>query len=82
MKVSIENVRLTEREIEVILLIVEGNSSRVIANKLYVSKRTVDFHLARIYEKLQVSNRVQLFRCAVAMGLVLPLESLAAVVVA
>ncbi len=63
-------VRLTKREIEVLSLVLEGKSSREVANSLYCSKRTVDFHLARIYEKLQVSNRVQAMRRAAMLGLV------------
>jgi len=63
-------VRLTKREIEVLSLVLEGKSSREVAASLYCSKRTVDFHLARIYEKLQVSNRIQAMRRAALLGLV------------
>ncbi len=68
-----EPVKLTKREIEVLTLVIEGKSSKEVADLLYVSKRTVDFHLANIYEKLQVSNRVQAFRRATSLGL-LPTE--------
>jgi ATP/maltotriose-dependent transcriptional regulator MalT len=67
-------VRLTRRELEVLSLVIEGKSSKDVANDLFVSKRTVDFHLANIYDKLQVSNRVQAFRRATRLGLI-PLES-------
>ncbi|MGC8863124.1 MAG: helix-turn-helix domain-containing protein [Armatimonadota bacterium] len=63
-------VSLTKREIEVLSLVLEGKSSREVAATLVCSKRTVDFHLARIYEKLQVSNRVQAMRRAALLGLV------------
>jgi len=63
-------VRLTKREIEVLSLIAQGHSSKEAAETLYVSKRTVDFHLANIYDKLQVNNRVQAFRAATRMGLI------------
>lgn len=63
-------VRLTKREIEVLSLVLEGKSSKEVADALYCSKRTVDFHLARIYDKLQVSNRVQAMRRATLLGLV------------
>jgi len=63
-------IKLTKREIEVLTLVIEGKSSKEVAELLYVSKRTVDFHLANIYEKLQVNNRVQAFRRAVALGLI------------
>ncbi|HOP80198.1 MAG TPA: helix-turn-helix transcriptional regulator [Armatimonadota bacterium] len=63
-------VKLTKREVEVLSLILEGKSSREVAAALFCSKRTVDFHLARIYEKLQVSNRIQAMRRATMLGLV------------
>ena len=63
-------VRLTKRETEVLSLVLEGKSSREVAAALFCSKRTVDFHLARIYDKLQVSNRVQAMRRAALLGLV------------
>ncbi len=65
-----ESIKLTKREIEVLTLVIEGRSSKEVADMLYVSKRTVDFHLANIYEKLQVSNRVQAFRRATRLGLI------------
>lgn len=55
-------IRLTTREGEVLRLIFEGLRSREVADLLFCSKRTVDFHLAQIYEKLGVSNRVQAMR--------------------
>lgn len=67
---SSEPVRLTKRELEVLTLVIEGNSSKEAADILCVSKRTVDFHLANIYDKLQVTNRVQAFRRARKLGLI------------
>lgn len=67
---SNRSVKLTKRELEVLNLIIEGKSSREVAAALVCSKRTVDFHLARIYEKLQVSNRIQAMRRAALLGLV------------
>jgi len=64
------NVNLTEREVEVLNLVLEGKSSKEVAQMLFLSKRTIDFHLARIYEKLNVSNRVQAIRRATQLGLV------------
>ena len=63
-------IRLTKREIEVLGLIAQGCSSKEAADALVVSKRTVDFHLANIYDKLQVNNRVQAFRAATRLGLI------------
>ena len=51
---------LTTREREVALLAASGASSKQIAARLIVSKRTVDSHLDRVYRKLGVSGRDQL----------------------
>ena len=61
--------KLTRREIEVLTQVMEGKSSREVAEELFVSVRTVDFHLANVYSKLNVSNRVQAFRQATRLGL-------------
>lgn len=63
-------VKLTKREVEVLTLVIEGKSSKEVADQLFVSKRTVDFHLANIYDKLNVTNRVQAFREATRRGLI------------
>lgn len=63
-------VRLTPTEVKVLSLIAQGYSSKEAADKLVVSKRTVDFHLANIYDKLQVNNRVQALRMATRLGLI------------
>ncbi len=62
-------IRLTPREAEVLGLVVEGKSNKEVASELFCSKRTVDFHLARIYEKLHVNNRIQAVRRAATLGL-------------
>lgn len=63
-------VRLTPTEVRVLSLIAQGYSSREAADRLVVSKRTVDFHLANIYDKLNVKNRVQALRSATRLGLI------------
>lgn len=65
-----DSISLTNREHEIMVLIAEGFNSKDIADSIFVSKRTVDFHLANIYDKLQVSNRVQAFRRAILLGLI------------
>ncbi len=65
-----ESVKLTKREIEVLTLVIEGKSSKEVAEQLFVSKRTVDFHLANIYDKLNVTNRIQAFHEATRRGLI------------
>ena len=61
---------LTKREAEVLSLVILGKSSREVAEALYVSKRTVDFHLANVYHKLKVNNRIQAFHEATRLGLI------------
>lgn len=62
---------LTHREHEVLDLALSGLSSKEIADRLYLSKRTVDYHLGHVYSKLHVHNRVQAFRVAAGFGLTL-----------
>ncbi|MBC7526786.1 MAG: response regulator transcription factor [Chthonomonadaceae bacterium] len=69
-QVQEEPIKLTKREVEVLTLVIEGKASKEVADLLFVSKRTVDFHLANIYDKLQVTNRVQAFRRAARLGLI------------
>lgn len=52
--------RLTPREVEVGELAATGLTSRAIAERLYLSIRTVDNHLARVYAKLGASGRAEL----------------------
>jgi len=63
------SVRLTNQEKEVLKCIVEGRTSQEAADTLCVSKRTIDFHLWKIYEKLGVRNRVEALRQAVRLEL-------------
>ena len=67
---STKDETLTKREIEVLYLIGQGYSSRDVAGMLSVNKRTVDFHLGNIYDKLQVNNRVKALREATRRGLI------------
>lgn len=51
---------LTAREQEVAQLVLAGKSNKEIASALFVSERTVEFHLQNIYTKFQVKSRVEL----------------------
>ncbi len=64
------SVRLTQREVEVLMRIAEGMSSQQVADSFFISKRTIDFHLNNVYDKLQVKNRMQAFRAAIRFGLI------------
>ena len=48
---------LTRRELEVIEFVAAGKTNREIANELFLSVRTVDRHVSRIFEKLGVKSR-------------------------
>jgi DNA-binding NarL/FixJ family response regulator len=49
---------LSKRELQVLELVAEGKTNRQIASDLFLSVRTIDRHVARIFEKLGVSSRV------------------------
>ncbi len=51
---------LSNREQEVVKLLLEGKSNKLIAASLGISERTVEFHLKNIYNKFQVRSRVEL----------------------
>ncbi|HWL91856.1 MAG TPA: response regulator transcription factor [Actinomycetota bacterium] len=63
-------LRLTRREREVLAVAAEGLTAREIAERLGVRERTVTTHLARIYGKLGVGNRLAALRMAARSGLV------------
>ncbi len=50
---------LTKREVEVLRLVALGDSNRTIAEKLFISEKTVKNHLTSIFQKLRVSDRTQ-----------------------
>ncbi|HEY3993895.1 MAG TPA: LuxR C-terminal-related transcriptional regulator [Ktedonobacteraceae bacterium] len=60
---------LTAREREVLQLLARGLRNKEIASRLFVSERTVNFHLANIYAKLHVSGRTEALSKALAQGL-------------
>lgn len=51
---------LSNREWEVVELLRQGKSNKLIASSLSITERTVEFHLKNIYTKFQVSSRVEL----------------------
>ena len=51
-------------------LLARGLRNKEIAARLYVSERTVNFHLANIYQKLNVSGRTEALSKALEQGLI------------
>jgi predicted ATPase/DNA-binding CsgD family transcriptional regulator len=60
---------LSDREVEVVLLVAAGLTNAQVAERLYLSRRTVDAHLRRIYDKLDFGSRAELIRYAMEHNL-------------
>jgi LuxR family maltose regulon positive regulatory protein len=60
---------LSEREVQIIRLIAEGLPNKDIAERLFISLRTVKWHTGNIYGKLVVKNRTQMVARARALGI-------------
>ncbi|MCS7249165.1 MAG: response regulator transcription factor [Anaerolineales bacterium] len=61
---------LTEREKQILKLIAEGLKNKAIAHTLSISESTVENHIHKIYQKLNVSSRVQATAHAFQIGLI------------
>ena len=61
---------ITKREEEVLQLIADGCSTPEVAERLYISQKTVKNHLASIYHKLDARDRTQAVLQAVRMGII------------
>ena len=64
-----EGIRLTDREREVLDLLGDGLTTSSIARRLFVSESTAKGHIAKLFEKLEATNRTQAVMNAVRMGL-------------
>jgi len=65
-----DGVRLTKREIEVLSLVAQGLTNTEIADKLFISKRTVDGHKANLIQKTGSKNVVDLLIYAIKNNIV------------
>jgi DNA-binding NarL/FixJ family response regulator len=63
---------LTSRELQVLKLIAESQTSKEIARELVISVKTVERHRQNILDKLGMSDRVELTRYAIRRGLIEP----------
>jgi two-component system invasion response regulator UvrY len=62
--------QLTHRELQILLLVVEGKNTSAIARQLCLTQKTVNGYRNRLLEKLHVSTEVELMRLAASHGLV------------
>lgn len=62
--------RLTDREQQVLELLVKGHSLKDIASRLVISHKTVSTHKTRLMKKMNMANNAELIRYCVAEGLV------------
>ena len=63
---------LTHRELEVLTLVGKGNTNKAIGFQLNISDRTVQNHLAHIFNKLQSASRTEAVMRAVSLGILPP----------
>lgn len=65
-----EGEQLSERQIQVLQKVVEGLTYKAIADSLFITERTVKYHMREILQKLHLRNRSQAIAYALSSGLV------------
>jgi DNA-binding NarL/FixJ family response regulator len=71
---TLDSLPLTPAEVRVFWEVIQGFTNKQIANRLFVSPRTVQTHLSHILTKLNLENRSQLIRFAFEKGYQQPIE--------
>lgn len=61
---------LSKRELELLHLVFEGHSNRMIAEQLFISENTVKYHIKNILQKLGVNNRTEAVSQALRAGII------------
>jgi DNA-binding CsgD family transcriptional regulator len=64
------NIFLTDRERDILSMVLYGRSDAMIADKLHMSVHTVDSHMRKIFMKLEVNNRTMAVVKALTLGLI------------
>ena len=49
---------LTQRELQILQLVIEGKTNKAIAHEIQISEKTVEFHLDNVYSKLGARSRL------------------------
>jgi DNA-binding NarL/FixJ family response regulator len=62
---------LTSRELEILQLVLAGYTNKAIAAEIYISEKTVEFHLDHIYTKIGVRTRLMAGVWAMQQGILL-----------
>jgi DNA-binding NarL/FixJ family response regulator len=60
---------LTPRELEILQLVITGKTNKEIAHEIFISKKTVEFHLDNIYSKIGIRTRLLVGIWAIQHGI-------------
>ena len=60
---------LTPRELEILQLVLEGRTNKAIAAEIFISEKTVEFHLDNLYTKIGVRTRLMAGVWAIQQGI-------------
>jgi DNA-binding NarL/FixJ family response regulator len=71
---EIPEVRLTPKEVEIVKLLALGYTTKIIADRIFISHHTVNTHRKNILRKLQINNTSELLMYAIKNGIVYHLD--------
>jgi len=61
-RIAVPTDRLTQKELEIAKLVIQGKSNKEIATLLFIEVSTVKTHVSSVYQKLNISGRKELAR--------------------
>lgn len=67
---SDQSIKLTEKELEILHHVAKGLSNKEIGEKIFTTDRAVEYHLSKIYKKLDVKTRQEAVMEGVRLGLI------------